>query len=139
MIITPLQFEGFNTRTTGDRILRFSIYQEHAEDISEIINGKIGQEFIGVFIQTSSEEHESFQTETEDQTKERFWKHMHALIKDIEKLLGISDWKEQMKKKLIQEGKIRESTKELDLQGLAQIIIRLKKYKHELERKQSGF
>jgi hypothetical protein len=142
MIIFPAQFESFRTRGHDNmRIINLSTYEEHADEVSKIVNGKLGQEYIVMMIPTNTDEQKTFTSETPDETKNRFWKQMHALITDIAELKGVKpdEWKETMKQSLKQEGKIKESTKELDIQQLASVIIRLKRYKYELERKGTSF
>ncbi len=136
MIITiPLQFEAFRTRGDGTRILSFSTYEEHAEEVSKILNGPLGQEYIGMFIQTDSPESSEFISETPEQTKDRFYKRFHALITDIAKIKGMQseDFKATVKVKLKSEGMIKESTKELTLEQLVIVISRLKKLHDSLK------
>jgi hypothetical protein len=137
MIILPVQFEAFRTRSDGSRILSLSIYPEYASDVSEVINGAIGQEYMVMMIRTNSSEYKDFTDETPDETLARFRRWMNALLTDIANKKGEDkgDFREKFKDTLKQEGKIKSSTNELTLSQLAEIINRLKKYKHDIETK----
>ena len=97
---------------------------------------KKGTQFVVMMIECGTEEHDTFVGETKEQTLDRFRKHMHALITDVAKQIGATpeEFKETIKRKLKTEGKIKESTKELSLEQLADIINKLKNKKAEYDK-----
>jgi len=124
MIIFPGQFESFRTRGNGDRILSISTYSKYAREVSMVTNDEIGTEYLIVMIPTSSKEAEEFRDETLEESTERFRKRMNSLINTYSELTEIDGklCRETIKTELKGRGLIRESTKELDLQGYVQVI-----------------
>jgi hypothetical protein len=76
----------------------------------------------------SSKEGDKLVTETPEQTRARFFKHMHGLIDRTAKLVDKTptEVKENLKQFLINKKYIVKSSKELDLRGLAAAIFYLK-------------
>ena len=137
MIIFPGQFDGFRITKIGDRVMSIRTYEEYAEEVSRITNGKMGQEYLIIAIPTDKkEELAEWKNETEEETTKRFKRQMEALISDIAEIKGIEKegFREEVKAKLIKEGLIEKSTNELKIEGLASVISRLKKLKHDTER-----
>lgn len=124
MIIFPAQLEGYRSRSTGDRIISFCTYEDHAGDVTEVIQSKIGTEYLVMLVPTGSEEHNEFVSETPEQSKERFRKRMNALIDESAKRKGVDprEYRVLVKEKLKTLKLIKESTKELDLEGYSQVI-----------------
>jgi hypothetical protein len=136
MIILPAQFEGFRSRSTGDRLLTLCIYQENADEFSKITNSPIGTEYLVMMIPTANtKELHEWKTETKDETISRFRKHMNALISDCAQLAGrdYKEYREYIKSLLKRDGLIETSTMELSIDGLATVISKLKKLQHEFK------
>jgi hypothetical protein len=125
MVIFPAQLDGFSSRGDGVRIIKLSTYQEHAIEVSKATNMEIGTEFMVMLIPTSEkEEIASFASETKEETLLRFKKRMEALITDIanQKGIGHEQYRTEIKEMLKEKGFITTSTKELDIEGYAQVI-----------------
>lgn len=95
---------------------------------------KKGTQFLVMLIETGTVEYEEFVQETPDQTKERFFKQFHAVLTEIAALINQKpgDYKDHIRSLLIEDGVIKESTKELSIEQLSTEIIKLKKYKNDL-------
>lgn len=135
MIIFPVQLDSFRITKIGDRVLTLHTYEEFAEEVSKLTNKSMGTEYMVLIMETSSKEYEDFKQETPDDTRERIWRQFHAEITDTAKLTGEKpdELKQSIKETLVREGKIKESTKELTVEQLAEEIIRLKNYKATLQ------
>ena len=133
----PVQIDRFTITRTGDRILHLHTYEEYAEEVSQVTNKPMGTEYMLVLMETKSQEYEDFKSETPDQTRDRFWKQFHALITEVSVILKEKPeiFKKTIKDTLKKEGKIKDSTKELTVEQLANEIIRLKNYKNKLNGK----
>lgn len=135
-IIFHGQLDGYRSRSSGDRLVTFGTYEDNPGDINEIINSKIGSEFLIIAIPTAdSKAMKEWTDESPAETLDRFRKHMNALIQDCAEIKGLDKavFRESIKQKLKKDGLIKESTKELTLEGYATVIDRLKKLKYTYE------
>lgn len=129
MIIFAAQLDGFSISKIGDRVLKLRTYDQYAEEVSQITNSKMGSEYIIMMIPTTNkEELNNWTQETTEQVQERFRKHMNALITQCAEKTGEEPavFRERLKEELKEKGLIRESTKELDTNGYAEVIVLLK-------------
>lgn len=134
-IIIPLQFDGHRgPDAIGQHKLTFSIDESIATDFNPM-SIKKGAQFMVMLIPTDSVEMQDFQSETPEDTHNRFRKMMEATIGDIATMKGMDrdEYREEVKARLKQEGLIKSSTKELNLEQLGKVIVRLKEHKHELQ------
>lgn len=124
MIIFPAQLEGYRSRSTGDRIISFCTYEDHAGDVTEVIQSKIGTEYLVMLVPTGTQEHDAFVSETPEETKTRFQKRMHAIIDQQAKDKGVdsNSYRASIKSELKSLGLIKDSTTELTVKGYAQVI-----------------
>lgn len=129
MITFAAQFEGFSTRATGDRILRLSTYEDQSAEVGKIVNGKIGQEYLVMMVPTDTPEFTDFHSETPEETRERFRKHMNSLINQVAEKEGKKpgEVRESFKEFLRSQDMIASSTNELSIEGYARAISILKK------------
>ena len=99
---------------------------------------KKGTQFMAVLIPVNSKDMNDFASESKDDTLKRFKKMMEALIGEVAELKGLdrTEYRDMVKEALKLQGRIKESTGELDIDGLAYVITHLKKTKHELEHRQ---
>jgi hypothetical protein len=128
MIVYAAQFDGFSVSKLGDRVLKLRAYDKFAEEISKVTNGKIGQEYVVVMIPSSDKESlADFTEENPEQTKERFRKRMNALINEYAETTHKDPiaTREEFKNELKFSGIVKESTKELQLDGYAVVISKL--------------
>ena len=140
MITFAAQFDGFRISKVGDRILQLRSYDGYAEELSKVTNGKMGQEFIVLMIPTNDTKAiEEFKNETPEQTKSRFSRQMNAMISEIAKLSGKTkdEYRNSVKQHLIDNGIIKKSTTELDVEGYAFVITKLKEKRYELRKLQT--
>lgn len=134
MIITHLQWDSHRgPDSVGQHKLTFTMDESITSDF-DVMKYKKGTQFTVIFIEDGSEEEQAFAQETKEQTLDRFRKQFYALITELCKLEDTDPnvGKEFVKARLIQEGKIKESTTELTLEQLAVEIMALKKYKEML-------
>lgn len=120
--------------SVGQHKLVFTLDESVASDFNPM-SIKKGTQFIVMLIEAGSKEADEFRSETHDETKERFRKHMNSLINSIADLLGIlpKDYREQFKNELKKENIIKNSTMELTIEGYALVITKLKQKRYELE------
>lgn len=137
MILLTAQFDKMSgPDSVGAHKLVLSMDESVNQGAFNPMQVKKGTQFVVMMIECGTEEHDTFVGETKDETLERFRKHMHALITDVAKQIGATpeEFKETIKRKLKEEGKIKESTKELNLEQLADIINKLKNKKAEYDK-----
>jgi nucleotidyltransferase/DNA polymerase involved in DNA repair len=107
--------------------LEFAIDESQRNGLLDLAKSlKKGSEVLLLIFDAVKEENEikELVNETPEQTKSRFNKRMHALINEIslEKKISTDLIKESLKKFLIGKKLIKESTKELDLNGYSMAI-----------------
>lgn len=131
MIINILQFERYY-QTQMEHKITFTSDRNNPVD-PKLTNIKNGTQFYVVMIPI--EESTEFAQETEEETKERFRKHMNALINRVAELTNSnpSVYRENFKQHLKELGIIKNSTVELDLPGYSKVIVMLKDKANELE------
>lgn len=137
MIIIPLQWDKHSgPDAVGQHKFVFSADESVDIDMN-LIRAKKGTQFIVMMIEAGSDEADNFRSETYEETKERFRKHMNSLINSIADLKHVpaTEYREEYKNILKDKKLIITSTSELDLQGYALVITELKKIKYELENK----
>lgn len=133
MIIFPCQLDSFRISKIGDRTLTLHTYEQHAEEVGKLTNSKMGKEYIAILIPTENkQEIDEFRSETPEETKERFRRRMNAIITDIAKTTDrrAEELREEFKTQWKADGLIKESTNELDIAGLANIITKLTALQH---------
>ena len=136
MLILPLQWEKHSgPDSVGQHKLVFTMDESVNHGEFNPMTIRKGTQFLVTLVEANSSELDSFASETEKETTERFRKQFYAIITEIARLKGSTTEieKEKIKDQLKLEGLIKESTKEMDLNTLAAIIIRLKKYKNGLD------
>lgn len=118
MIKFAAQLHGFRKTTIGDNIVSFSVDRIYSDSIKEIVGEEIGTQYI-VHL-------ESVNTGTNMNVdpidlKERFVKKLHALLGQLAEAKGETPKmvKDKLKNYLKLHKIIEESTKELDIKGLA--------------------
>lgn len=135
MWILPLQWERGTTNSIGERKLVFSA--DKSVDLGDFNPFKIeqGTQFIVMFIEADSQEAINFRNETKEETIERFRRHMNSLINSVANLKkeDPKKYREDFKTELKREGLIKSSTLELNLQGYALVITKLKQIKNGIE------
>ena len=127
MIVLPVQWD----KHAGPTVMgqhKFIFEVDESIDLSDFNPLKIkkGTQFMMILLE--SEKDQILRQETETETKQRFTKYLHAVISDYAKLEGrrADEVKDELKKQLIEEGKIKESSKELDINGIAYAIYLMK-------------
>ena len=115
----PAQLHAFRKTTLGDNLITFSIDRAYSDQVVDIVRKEIGTEFV-VYLEDVTKE--TNLNEDRVEVRERFVRKMHALLGELSELLGTTkeEEKEHLKEVLKKKGVIKESTKELDLKGLAQ-------------------
>jgi hypothetical protein len=134
MLILPLQYDNHRgPDAVGQHKLTFTM-DESIDNSFNPMQVKKGTQFLVMLIETGTVEYEEFVQETPDQTKERFFKQFHAVLTEIAALINQKpgDYKDHIRSLLIEDGVIKESTKELSIEQLSTEIIKLKKYKNDL-------
>lgn len=133
MYFLPLQWERGNTNSIGERKLVFSA--DKSIDLGDFNPFKIeqGTQYMVILVETNSEEFKEFQQETKEETTERFRKHMNALINKVADFRGESpvSYREKLKQMLRSNGVIKDSTKELTIEGYSRVINYLTRQIHE--------
>ncbi len=136
MILLALQYDKWSgPDAVGQHKLTFTMDESINAGEFNPLSIKKGTQFIVTLTECGTEEDKGFSQETEEQTRERFFKQFHALITEVAKLetKPADQLKAEIKATLIAEGKIKESSKEMTNEQLATEIIRLKKYKNEIQ------
>jgi len=121
MISLPVQFARHSgPNAIGDHSLVFTIDESIDMGAFNPTRIKRGTQFMMVLIESDKEDMPK-QSETPEETKSRFQKRMYALMNELAELSGKDkrEIKELLKKFLIEKGKIKESTTELDIEGYA--------------------
>ena len=134
MITLPLQWEKHSgPDSVGQHKLIFTMDESINHGEFNPLSLKKGTQFLVMMIEADSTEANEFINESKDETLNRFRRQMHAIIGEIADAKGTTPEKEKerVKTKLIAEGHIENSTMELDIEGLASLIIRLKKYRND--------
>lgn len=124
MIILPLQYDRHSgPDAIGQHKITFTLDESIATEFNPM-SIKKGTQFIVMMIETNTKEAEEFRDETPEESKERFRKRMNSLINQVAELNGFkSDEYREVFKQELKDGKlIKESTKELSLEGYAQVI-----------------
>ena len=135
MIIIVAQFDKMSgPDSIGQHKLVLSMDESINKGSFNPMQIKKGTQFLVTMIEADTQESKEFASETLQETQDRFFKHFHALITDIAKLKDIpaTEYKEKIKGSLIKDGSIKESTKELSVNQLAELIVKLKKIKATL-------
>lgn len=136
MIITRLQWDRHSgPDAVGQHKLTFTMDESLTSDF-DVMRYKKGTQFTVVFIESGTKEEKEFSTESSEETKERFRKHMNSLINSTAELLKKKpeEFREEFKKELKFIGLIGVSTKELEVDGYAKVITLLKQKQHDIER-----
>jgi len=107
--------------------LTFTVDETQQSGMYKFLNSvNKGSEILLLIFDTSKEESEikELVNENTDETKQRLYKRIHAMINDIgsDKNLNPKVIKDSLKQFLIQKKLMIKSTKELDLKGLASAI-----------------
>lgn len=129
-----IEFKGqkdkYSERSTGERLITFTIYQDNTNAISELALAKQGTEYSIVLTPTSGE----FRSETKEEQQKRYKKRFEVLIRELAKLQNIDEekYREQTKTKLIQSKIIKESTSELTVDQLGEFISKFEQTINEL-------
>lgn len=121
----------------GQHHLSFTMDESVAKDFN--VYTKKGTQFLVILIPVDSSEMNEFASETKDDTLKRFKKMMEALIGELADMQETDKvtYRNQVKDYLRIQGRIKESTGELDLEGLAYTINHLRKVKYDLEHNQN--
>ena len=136
MILLQVQWEKHaGPDSIGQHKLIFSMDESINHGEFNPMSLKKGTQFMLMMIPTNSTEYNEFANETIEKTKERFSKHMHSLIGEIakEKKIKPEEYKDMIRTSLIKAGRIKKSTTELDIAGLSETIIHLRKVLKEYE------
>jgi hypothetical protein len=134
MIVLPLQYEKHSgPDATGQHRIVFTMDESVNHGEFNPLSIKQGTQFLVMLIEAP--EITEFQSESPDDTIERFRKQMHAILGEIAELnkTTAEEEKDKLKKTLVTNGMIKKSTKELDINQLATVIIKLKKYKNGIK------
>lgn len=115
---------------TSSYKIEFTVDESQREGILELAKKlRKGSELLLLVFRTDEDEEEIKELINEDtvQTKSRFYKRLHAMINNIaaEKKMEPANIKKILKEYLIKKKYITDSTKELDLKGLAAAIYHL--------------
>jgi len=108
----------------GQHKFTFDVDESRINDVGELMKTKKGTEFIvtmeSVVVDDKDMDEDLIQ-ETPQQTLTRFQKRFHSLISEIAKMKNKTpeEIKETIKKRLIREGKIEKSTKEMSIEMLS--------------------
>lgn len=128
----PAQLHRMAKTTLGDNLITFRVDEMYSDTISELFLKKIGTEFV-MRLEDVTSGTVLGGTEINDGTKEKFFRQLHAKMREYEERVG---WDEsQVKSKLIAALFKRdieiESTKELDIKQLAIAISIVSKWLEE--------
>lgn len=118
MIKFPGQYYNFRKTTLGENIISFSVDKLYSQSIKELVSTDIGTEFV-VHLEEVTDKTNINQDNKE--IRERFVNKMHAQLGELAELKDITPKKakDRLKEHLKEMGLIKESTKELDLKGIA--------------------
>ena len=141
MIVLPLQYDSHRgPDAIGQHKITFTLDESINAGEFNPMSIQKGKQFLVMMVEADSDEEMAFASETPEDTKLRFSRQMHASIQEIAVLSNSTAVivKDELRAKLINEGTIKKSTTELNINQLATVIIRLKKYKNEIERKNAS-
>lgn len=106
--------------------ITFNVDESQRRGVQSMLDFKKGTSLLLLLYEVDKDEKEieSLSSETPEQTRTRFNKRLHAIIKQIAKEKGVSTEKikNALKEFLKNKKLIKESTKELDVNGLAKSI-----------------
>jgi hypothetical protein len=129
MILLPLQWDNHRgPDAVGQHKLTFTLDESAVSNDFNPMKVKKGTQFVVLLIEAGTMEQEEFSSETPEKTLERFRKWMNSLIGEVAKIKKLTPevYREQFKANLKASGIIKESTKELNVEGLAKVINILK-------------
>lgn len=119
----PAQLNSIRKTTVGDIIISFRVDELYNDSVQELFLKKVGTEFIMKLEDVTTGTVIGGQTENDD-TKSRFFRQLHAKMRELGERGGVDE--EQMRiglfTKLRKRGIDVQSTKELDIKGLAVAI-----------------
>lgn len=127
MIILQLQYDSHRgPDAIGSHKLTFSMDEstEMGDSFKDLITSKKGTQYVVMLTEANSKEAQEFRDESPDESKERFRKRMNSLINQVAEKNGFKppEFRGLFKKELIDLKMIKESTKELTLEGYAKVI-----------------
>lgn len=114
----PAQFHGFRKTIMGENLITFCVDKLYSETLKDLVVKDIGTEFVVHLEDVTSETNLN---EDPEELKSRFVKKMHGLLAEYAEIRQISpeETKEDLKNRLKERKMIENSTKELDIKGLA--------------------
>lgn len=129
----PVQYDKHSgPDAIGQHKFTFDVDESLIDLVGDIIKVKKGTQFIMTLTPADPEEakkevDEDLIQETDKETLIRFYKRFHSLISQLAEKQGKTnkDVKEEIKDKLIKNKVIKESTKELTIEQLADLINKL--------------
>ena len=136
MITLALQYDRHSgPDAVGQHKLTFTMDESVITDFNPMTIKK-GTQFIVMLVEAGSKEAEEFVSETPAETLERFRKHMNSLINQY---AGATDFSPEFARIEVKNGLkilglIKESTKELDLNGYVRAIAYIKDLTYEQNR-----
>jgi len=118
MIKFPAQFHGYKKTTLGDTIISLRVDELYAEGTLGLAGKKIGTEFV-VHLEDVTTDTNIY--EDNKDVRDKFWSKMHGLINLYAEMIKETPEfvKDSLKEELKSKNLIKESTKELDIKGLA--------------------
>ena len=118
MIKFAAHLHGFRKTTIGDNIVSFSVDRSYSDQIKDIVGEEIGTQYIVHLEQVNTGTNVNVDP---IELKERFVKKMHALLGQLAELKveKPEKTKDRLREHLKELKIIKESTKELDIKGLA--------------------
>ena len=131
MIILPLQWDNHRgPDAIGQHKLTFTLDESLQVDEFNPMSIKKGTQFMVILIEDVGG---ALPQETVDEATKRFQRRMHALITELAERDGVTQvqYKNEFKQLLQRLNIIKESTKELDLQGYSRAINILNNRKNE--------
>ena len=135
MIKLIAQFDKFSgPDAIGQHKIVFSMDESINQGEFNPMSIKKGTQFMMTLIEAGSLEETEFNQETAEETLERFRKQFYALITEVAEIRHANPaaFKAELKQEMIRRGAIKESTKELSIEQLAQEIATLKRFKATL-------
>lgn len=108
----------------GQHKLTFSMDESVNSGDFNPLHIKKGTQFIVMMIEADTKEAQEFRDESPEESKERFRKRMNSLINQVAEANGFKgpEFRDLFKTELKERGLIKESTKELNLEGYAKVI-----------------
>jgi hypothetical protein len=114
----PASFHGLRKTVMGETLITVSVDRLFVDQIKDLMALDVGS---GLYVRMSEAGDSEDEEKKNANVYQKFQRSMHALIRDVAESEGVQedDVKNRLKTLLKSEGRIKESTTELDLKGYA--------------------